>query len=202
VDLRPNRHSDLGSYARAVCTQAQAIEGKVVLLGHSQGGAVINQALGLCPEKIACLIFVAAPIPLPGEKPFSLLAAEDDEFYFAAVRENRDSGFFEIQDPEQFAIGFAQDASPAQRRSLSSEAQPEPIAPSESKLAFDADHLRALPALVIHTTEDRIITPATQRRYQARLKARVVDLPTGHLPMLTAPQALAQHIEGFLRETL
>jgi len=83
----------LDVYAKRVCDFVKDL-GKVVLLGHSQGGAVINQAFGICPVNIKSLIFVAATIPFPGEKAFDLLEARDDEYYFSAISENKERVFF------------------------------------------------------------------------------------------------------------
>jgi pimeloyl-ACP methyl ester carboxylesterase len=49
-----------------------------VLVGHSQGGLVIQAAAELAPERIARLIFVDAPILKQGESAFDLLQAEFD----------------------------------------------------------------------------------------------------------------------------
>src|SRR5688572_23603730 len=77
-----NKNVDIVSYAQAVCDVTP--DGSV-LVGHSQGGAVANQMVGLCPEKIAKIIYVAAVVPLNGERPYDLMGKPDEKTYGKVV---------------------------------------------------------------------------------------------------------------------
>lgn len=58
---------------KKVTDAANAVEGKVILVGHSSGGVVISQAAEfLGPEKIDKLIYLDAFLPQNGESVFSL----------------------------------------------------------------------------------------------------------------------------------
>jgi pimeloyl-ACP methyl ester carboxylesterase len=196
VDL-PNAGEDaatLTSYAQFICSK---ISQKSDILVHSQGGAVVNHALGLCSEKIGKIIFVASTIPFPMEKPFALFGEEDDKHYFRGVTLNEERGMFEITSPEEFAQAFAPEAKAKEVLAL---AKDEPMAPSEEKLNFSLKELQIRKKLIIITTEDKIITPATQMKYAARLQnAKIAKLQAGHLPMLVKPGELAQMVKGFLK---
>ena len=37
-------------------------------------------ALGICPKSIHGIVYVAAVVPFPGEKPFALLESNDESF--------------------------------------------------------------------------------------------------------------------------
>ena len=41
-----------------------------VVIAHSYGGAITNAMIGICPEKIKQVIYVAALVPMVGEKTF------------------------------------------------------------------------------------------------------------------------------------
>jgi len=80
LDL-PSRGDDTAKLAsitldddvKSVTDAANAIDGKVILLGHSSGGVVISQAAELLgPEKIDKLIYLDAFLPQNGESVFSL----------------------------------------------------------------------------------------------------------------------------------
>ncbi|MET9321651.1 alpha/beta fold hydrolase [Streptomyces sp. NPDC003038] len=58
-----------------------------------------------------------------------------------------------------------------------------------------------VPALVVATTEDRLVPLALQRELADALPdARLVELPTGHLPFAERPAEWAALISGFLAE--
>jgi pimeloyl-ACP methyl ester carboxylesterase len=53
--------------------------------------------------------------------------------------------------------------------------------------------------LYVEARADRSVVLAAQRRMQAMVPgARVVSLPTGHVPQLTAPKLLADHLIPWL----
>jgi pimeloyl-ACP methyl ester carboxylesterase len=56
-----------------------------------------------------------------------------------------------------------------------------------------------LPTLLLHGTQDRIVPVAQSHQLAARLaKAEVLELPgLGHVPIVTAPAAVASHIDAF-----
>jgi pimeloyl-ACP methyl ester carboxylesterase len=58
------------------------------------------------------------------------------------------------------------------------------------------------PALVVVTTEDRLISPALQRELAAALPAaETAEVPTGHLPFTEQPEQWLRTIDGFLART-
>ncbi len=188
----------LDVYARRVCDFVKDL-GKVVLLGHSQGGAVINQVFGICPENINSLIYVSATIPFPGEKAFDLLEARDDEYYFSAIIENKKKEIFEIKDENLFIKGFAQDFDENQKVRLLKLIRAEPIKPSKTKLSFNIDRFQRLKKFVIYTKNDRIITFDTQKKYADRLQnTEFFDIQSGHLPMISYTHELSLLIENIL----
>jgi pimeloyl-ACP methyl ester carboxylesterase len=184
-------------YAQRVCEAVNKFDGQVSLLGHSQGGAVINEALGICGNKIAKLIYVGAVIPFPDEKPFSLLEARDDEYYFSAVSEEKD--LFVIKDPILFAKAFAQEADHDVLDSIVRMIRNEPVKPSGDLLTYKLEDLQNISKLVLITQYDRIITSVTQMNYAARLdNAQIVEISSGHLPILTKEIELADKVKAFI----
>jgi len=196
LHFKKNLDVTLDDYARAVCAELKQI-GKTLVLGHSQGGAVINQAYGICPEHFLGMIYVAATIPFPKEKPFALLTAADDEYYFKAVIEDKAAHYFKISDRNLFMQAFAQDANEMDLKKMLELMQDEPIGPSSTKINFHLENFQRLPKLVIHTVQDRVITYATQLKYAERIKnAKSTNINSSHLPMLTRPYELARTISA------
>lgn len=76
--------------------------------------------------------------------------------------------------------------------------QPEPIVPRTAAPdgpSRTAARFGRVPRAYIECLDDRALGLATQRRMRAALPcARVYELPTGHSPFLSAPDALAQQL--------
>src|SRR5262245_20461218 len=64
------RGIDIKTAAEKVCKVVTAVGGPVVLVGHSQGGALITQALADCGTNVKGLVYLAAVVPLDGETAF------------------------------------------------------------------------------------------------------------------------------------
>lgn len=191
---------NLNVYAQRLCDFIKE-KGQVVLLGHSQGGAVINQAYGLCPKNIKSLVYVGATIPFPKEKAFDLLEARDDEYYFSAISENKDKALFEIKNQDLFVEGFANDASDDEKKNILKIVRDEPVEASKTKLVFDLERYQSVKKYVVLTKYDRIITFETQRKYADRLhNTEFFEVQSGHLPMISNPHDLASVILNILGE--
>lgn len=66
----------LDAYAEAILAQARAMPpGKLVLVGHSMGGAAITAAASRRPDLFARLVYLCAFVPRPG-KPVATLPQE------------------------------------------------------------------------------------------------------------------------------
>ena len=64
----------LHDYVNKVTDTASAIDGNIVLVGHSSGGTVIAQAAELLgKEKVTKLVFLDAFMPADGESVFSIV---------------------------------------------------------------------------------------------------------------------------------
>jgi len=159
----------------------------------------MTHAFGMCPELFKGMIFVAATIPLPNEKAFDLLSAPDDEYYFQAVQENKQSGFFEITDRQKFLEGFIPDGNLKMQEKVKTQMSHEPIAPSKEVVAYDLGGIKRIKKMAIITSEDRILTAQTQLKYAERLEGIQVEyIESGHLPMVSRPEELGELIINFL----
>lgn len=179
--------------AGMLCKSLGAVEGEKVLVAHSQGGAMVNAALGLCPdESISKLVYVSAVAPLNDTKVFSLLSKEDDQNYFEGVVFDEAAELLKIADPDKFADNFAQDATAEQRRWLKTHAVNEPAPAGGSKMKLDSDRFQQLDKYYVFAERDRIISLPSQQRIAESLKLKATfRLDSGHLPMLTQTDALA-----------
>lgn len=179
--------------AGMLCKSLGAIAGQKTLVAHSQGGAIVNAALELCPaEAIEKIVYVTAVAPLQGAGVFSLLSKADEASYFQGVSFNEQAQRLDIANPERFADSFAQDATPQQRNWLNALAVMEPAMVGGSVISLDPARFAKIDKYYVFADHDRIISLESQRRIADSLDlAASYHINSGHLPMLTQSRALA-----------
>ncbi|KAK9167718.1 hypothetical protein Scep_002909 [Stephania cephalantha] len=68
----------MADYAKPLVDYLRSLpeEEKVIMVGHSCGGAVISYAIECCPEKVSKAIFLSATMVSDGQRPFDVFAEE------------------------------------------------------------------------------------------------------------------------------
>jgi len=175
---------DVDAVSRAIHQQSSA----VVLVGHGYGGTVITQAGN--HARVAALVYVAAFAPDSGE---CTMDSQNDYPPEASVaRLEVDSGGFIYLAQEAVSKFLAQDL-PAPDNLVLAAAQ-QPIRASALLDRVAAAAWRIKPCWYLLTSEDRMISPALQRRFAARMNAEVSILKAGHTPFLSKPRETATAI--------
>ncbi len=195
----------LDSSSRALCTKVKASEkgSKLSFVAHSQGGAVVNHLLGLCPEITPeKIIYLAAVVPLDGEKPFDKLSKADEENYYRGVVYDEATGLMQINNPEGFLASFVSeslDEGSALGEEVMRGAVDEPAAIGDGVVALDVARYRGAEKYYIFTSKDKIISLATQKGIAENVElvdSRIVD--GGHLTMIVNPQSVSSILLEFL----
>lgn len=189
----------LASSSQALCNDIKAIDGNITFVAHSQGGAVVNHALSLCPStSINRIIYIAAVAPLNGTTPFSLLSKADETHYFKGVSFDEASGWMNISDQDAFVATFSETSSTKLKSLIIDQAVNEPAATGEGVVQYDSNFYKNIDVYYIHTKQDHIISYESQKNIAASIKPiKKVTLDTGHLPMVTTPKAVANTIIEF-----
>jgi pimeloyl-ACP methyl ester carboxylesterase len=166
----------------------------LVLVGHSYGGMVVTGAAAALQARAAGrlrgLVYVDAMVPLPGEGWGDAHSPE----VVAARRAAADAhdNALPPPDPADFGIGGA-DRDWLLRRQV-----PHPFGMYRVPLHYDADALAALPRLFIDCHQPAYPTiDAMRTRVRTLPGWRVVEMATGHCPMVTQPEALVRHLLAF-----
>jgi hypothetical protein len=139
-------------------------------------------------------VYVDAVLPLPGESWGSTHAPATREARIAAAESSRDHSF---PPPDPTVYGLAG----AQRDWVMRRQVPHPGHSYTAPLEFDAKRVAAVPRTFIDCTNPPLATIDESRR-RVRDPAfwgapwRVVELDTGHDPMVSAPQDLATVLMG------
>ena len=166
---------------------AEELGDDLVLVGHSYGGLVMTGvadallARGLKPRH---LVYVDAVTPHPGESWSSQHAPETVRARLEAAAQRPDGAM-----PPPDAAVFGLDG--ADRDWVNRRQTPQPAGVYQDRLDFDAARIAALPRTFIDCTAPALPTIAVMRERVRREPGwQVLELPTGHDPMISAPEAL------------
>jgi pimeloyl-ACP methyl ester carboxylesterase len=166
----------------------EAQDGPVVLVGHSYGGAVITEA-GNNP-KVVSLVFVAAFGPDAGES----LGTTAKDFAPAPVGPEVKplADNFLVLTKKGVIEDFAQDLSPMEKQVLVATQAPTSASVFGAPISDAA--WRNKPAWYVVAENDRMINPDYERFAAKRMRAKILALPTSHVPMLSKPKEVAAFI--------
>ena len=94
---------------------------------------------------------------------------------------------------EDFVKHFAADVDPAGARVM--HAVQQPVAAATFQDVMGAPAWKSLPRWFLVATADQAIPPAAERQFAARMGASTIEIPSGHLAMVSHPDEVAQLIE-------
>ncbi|GGO45204.1 alpha/beta hydrolase [Streptomyces lasiicapitis] len=176
-----NPLTSLADDADRTRTMVRQIEGPVVLVGHSYGGAVITEAGDL--PNVAALVYVAAFAPDAGESP-GQITQEKPPAAFENIAPDSDGYLWVKQD--KFHESFCQDL-PADEALVMAVTQKAPLGSTFAD-TVTAPAWRAKPTWFQISTADRMIHPDNQRRMAQRMNPRAtVELDTSHASLASQP---------------
>ena len=159
----------------------------VVLVGHSYGGMVITGAadrlLARASSRVRHLVYVDAMVPVPGEGWGTGHPPEIVQARLAAARMHDNA--LPPPDPADFGLTGA-DRDWLLRRQV-----PHPFGMYRVPLQFDGERWARVPRTFVDCTAPAYPTiAAMRRRVREQPGWRVVEIATGHCPMVSAPEAL------------
>jgi pimeloyl-ACP methyl ester carboxylesterase len=181
----------LNSFADDVATTKRAIallDGPVVLVGHSYGGAVITEAGN--EDKVVALVYIAAFAPNDGEA-----AGDLGQEYLPTpgIQELKPdaSGFLLLSD-KGVSEDFGQDLTTAEKRLIIATQHPTAGAVLGGKISKAA--WKTKPSWYAVAKNDRMIPPQLEATMATQMKAHTVTLDSSHLVMLAKPAEVADLI--------
>ncbi|WP_067692747.1 alpha/beta hydrolase [Nocardia jejuensis] len=165
------------------------IDGPVLLVGHSYGGAVITEAGDL--PNVTGLVYIAAFAPDAGESPgqiseqtppaaFANIAPDSDGYLWIAQDKFRESFCQDLSEDEAFVMAVTQKA---------------PLGSTFGD-AVTAPAWKAKPSWYQVSTEDRMIHPDNERRMAERMRPRkIIELAASHASLASQPEAVVDLID-------
>ena len=183
------------AYVASVFNQ---IQGPVLAVGHSYGGAVIsNAATGA--RNIVGLVFVAAFAPDEGERLGEVTGTSKDSILNSALvphqypTGNGTATEFSI-DPAKARDAFAADLSDKQAAIIGTIQRP------VSELAFSEPSgvpaWKTLPSWAVVATSDRAAGTDVVRAHAERAGATITEVDGSHVIMISKPEVVAEVIQS------
>jgi pimeloyl-ACP methyl ester carboxylesterase len=183
-----------------VADYVKTIQGPVVLVGHSYGGAVISSAAAGLPN-VKALVYVDASAPAPGEANGSLSGATSvlnklpqGQLFLSTTYPGAPAGAHELYLKEGIFVRYFASSLPAsQARLLWAEQR------GASTAAFStpskAAAWRTVPSWYFISTGDQIITPQSELSMAHRAHSHITLFHGGsHLTLISNPQAVTRVI--------
>jgi pimeloyl-ACP methyl ester carboxylesterase len=186
--------TDLTSHVRDVVELLRAADlHDVLLVGHSYGSTVAFGAVHAVPERIARVVSVAGDPPTPGASLMDAMPPDARAQLRAAAAGSAEGWRLPFPDDELIDLYYGDHALDAtgQRERLRELTVGHPIGTWEEGLALADPAAASVPVTHVRCLGDpQEYTPPLPSHWEA------IDLDTGHWPMLTAPAALAEILDG------
>ena len=188
----------LASDSAYVSSVLDTIEGPIVLVGHSYGGAVIsNAAVG--HENVKALVYIAAFAPDEGESLFQLVTMNPGSQIGPGTLIGRPyplpdggQGIDLYLTREGVKTAFAQDL-PRKTTDLMFATQ-RPFTEEAFGAPSGTPAWKTIPSWYLVASDDLAIPPATQRFMAERAGAQTSEVEASHVPQISQPGAVTQII--------
>jgi pimeloyl-ACP methyl ester carboxylesterase len=180
-----------------IASAINQIDGPVLLVGHSYGGAVNSNAATSTPNVVG-LVYVAAFAPDEGERLGEVEEGSKDSVLNSAlvplhypVNGGEPAVEFAI-DPEKFHDAFAADL-PEEQTAVMAATQ-RPVAESAFSEANGPPAWKNLPSWAVVATGDKAAGADITRSMAERADADIVEVEGSHVIMISQPQAVTDQI--------
>jgi pimeloyl-ACP methyl ester carboxylesterase len=173
---------------------------QVVLVVHSYAGMIGTAIADRMPQRLRHLVYVDAVVPKPGESWASTHASATREARLVAAEASPDFSF-PPPDPAIFGLSASQYEWVKRRQT------PHPGHTYQATLDFDPRRVAAIPRTFVSCTAPALATiDAVRQRvadrsfwdgaWHAGGGVRMVEMKTGHDPMISAPDELGRILLG------
>jgi pimeloyl-ACP methyl ester carboxylesterase len=184
-----SQSDDVATVQRAIAR----VDGPLLLVAHSYGGAVITRA-GNDP-RVAGLVYVAAFAPAEGESPFDLTLANPTPFLQHLQADP--FGFLKLT-PTGIREDFAPDLSDSEQTVLAATQGPTSVVALRGAISMPA--WRNKPSWFVIAALDRVVAPTLQAMFAERMNATSITLSSSHVAMLSQPYVVASFIRRAARD--
>jgi pimeloyl-ACP methyl ester carboxylesterase len=190
---------DLPLYVKRVVQAIDAAPSKAVLVGHSMGGVSITEAGEARPDKIGCLVYLTAMMPLDGQYAREISARAPGSLLSRSI-EMANDGISYAYKKSNVAALFYNDCTPEDLFNATRRLKAMPRNVTMTPVRTTPQRFGRLKRVYIECTLDQAIPLDLQRYMEKALPPdRTITMQTGHSPFLSAPDELAGHFEDIAK---
>ncbi|XP_022150007.1 putative methylesterase 12, chloroplastic [Momordica charantia] len=203
IDLTDtNRVNTLAEFSKPLTDYLQDLpdDEKVVLVGHSSGGACLSYALEHFPNKISKAIYICATMVATGQRPFDVFMDElgseetfmkDSKLFIYGNGKDKPPTGFMFEKEQMKGLYFNQ--SPTKDVALAMVSmRPFPLGPIMEKLSLSPKNYGTGRRFFIQTLDDHALSPDVQEKLvRENPPERVFKIKASdHCPFFSKPQSL------------
>lgn len=184
----------MDAYVQTVVNAAEAIEGPIVLVGHSLAGAIISQVAERIPHKIERLVFVAAILPKNGQTPLGLMQSDEDGELLAQLKFSADQSYVTVGPEAAKSVLLNDVLSPESLAIfLPHFAMKQATEPFMFEAELTDEAFGSIPKTYVRASLDKVMSPTLQSEMIKSWKIdQVFTLSSGHSPLMSVPQELIE----------
>jgi pimeloyl-ACP methyl ester carboxylesterase len=184
------------SDAAYVASVMKTINGPIVLVAHSYGGAVITEAATQV-DNVKALVYLNALALDEGESNLDMTGRFPNGFEKALLarpfpQPDGTQGTDFYIDPAKFHALFAADVPARTAAAMASAQRPVTLAAGQEKCTTPA--WKTIPSWYLIGRQDRVINPAAQRFMAKRAHAHTVEINSSHASYISHPAAVTKLI--------
>ncbi|MDI5887685.1 alpha/beta hydrolase [Flavobacterium yafengii] len=188
VSVVGNPNTSLADDVTATNRVLDRMDGPVILVGHSYGGAIITEAGN--SEKVVGLVYIAAFVPDSGESLLKLLHSGPPSPNSGILPPSKDG--FVWYDKAKYHSGFCADL-PKEKADFMADSQI-PVSASVFGSTISNAAWKTKPSWYIVATQDQTIPPDAERFMAKRANAKVTEIKGSHVIFISQPKAVADVI--------
>ena len=192
------------SDAAYLASVMKTIDGPIVLVAHSYGGAVITEAANEVGN-VKALVYLNALALDEGESNLGITQRFPNQFAGALLsrpfpQPDGTMGTDLYVDPAKFRALFAPDIPARMAARMASAQRPLSLAGAQEKVTDPA--WKTIPSWYLIGRQDQVISPAAQRFMARRAHAHTIEIDSSHVSYISHPAAMTHLILAAARSQM
>ena len=187
ADQTPPIQASIDSYSQKVIEAIDAVDSKVILVGHSMAGLVVSEVAEKIPAKIDKLVYIGAYVPANGQSLMELSMLDKQSLLGASLIPSQDQLTLDVK-KENLTNIFCQDATKEEKDLVLANYRSEPAIPFTNKVTVTVENFGKVNKYYIRTVEDHAVGISLQdQMLKAANITHVFSVKTGHCPFISQP---------------